>query len=83
MNAGNHVFSTSGTGDFCGLESHVVPEFEDILICLADLMAAGNVGLLDENEMTIIFKTSSDSKDFETFKPSVEKDVRFSVPVNN
>ena len=33
--------------------------------------------------MTIISKTSSVSDDFEKFKSSVEKDIRFSVPVNN
>jgi hypothetical protein len=46
-------------------------------------MAAGNVGLLDANSITIISKTSSVSEAFDKFKSSVEKDIRYSVPVNN
>ena len=92
ITADGSLYSSTHSGVFQGLHSHVLPSFQDILICLSDYLAQGRIAIVNSTSMQIFNKnystdiaTSKFRKQFltDSLRTVPVKDKIYSVPFTN
>ena len=79
--AGAHRFSSTLSGNFRGLHSHVVPEFSDVLISLSNLLSAGNFAIVTDTKMVVVDSNSITVPLLQSFQHAILNSIKFTVPV--
>ena len=67
-------------GKFRGTNAHIVPEFNNIILGLSDLLA-NNFALATDKEMFVVPKTKRNKKLFKQFNDSIIQSVKFIAKV--
>jgi hypothetical protein len=81
ITADGSLHSSTDSGIFQGLPSHVLPSFQDILICLSDYLAQGRIAIVDSTSMQIFKKTISADNAIDQFRTRFINDSVITVPV--
>jgi hypothetical protein len=83
ITADGSLHSSTGSGIFQGLPSHVLPSFQDILICLSDFLAQGRIAIVDSTSMQIFNKNNSTDIAISKFRKQFLSDSVLTVPVTD
>jgi hypothetical protein len=83
ITADGSLHSSTASGIFQGLPSHVLPSFQDILICLSDYLAQGRIAIVDSTSMQIFKKTLSADNAIDQFRTQFTNDSVITVPVTD
>jgi hypothetical protein len=75
------LHTSTNTGIFHGLSSHVLPSFPDILICLSDYLSQGRIAIIDSSMMQIFNKTISADNAIDQFRNQFINDSVLTIPV--
>ena len=83
ITADGALHSSTCSGIFQGLPSHVSPSFQDILICLSNYLAQGRIAIVDSTSMQIFNKNNSTDIAISKFRKQFLTDSVLTVPVKD
>jgi hypothetical protein len=67
-------------GDFRGIDAHLVPDFNNIILGLSDLLT-NNFALATDKDMVVFSKNKRNKKLFKEFRDSIIQSVKFTANV--
>jgi len=77
------VHSPTHNGTFQGLPSHILPSFQDILICLSNYLCQGRIAIIDSASVQIFNKTLSNDTATDHFRSKFVTDSVLTVSVKD